>query len=129
MTPIEARARCEALGITTEDAITALLHLDEFDVAAWRSGGEVSAAAEAALERAEHRCERLVALAVAHIEAERAAERPGVTLLAWDSDAALWAAQPDLDGTPAALHRVAMSRARAHTTSASFPVRITTPIP
>lgn len=59
------------------------------------------------LSELEYTLNQLIDVTVTAVEA---ANRP-VTLYVHDSDEALWAAHPEMDGIPAVLHQVAMARA------------------
>lgn len=45
-------------------------------------------------------------------------------LLTYRSDTDLWADQPEMDGVPAAVHRVAMAHARADLAAADIPASV-----
>jgi len=110
MIPIELRARREALGLS-QPALAGLLRVAPVCVSGWEDGTwTIPAGIDTELTEYEEIMEQLVDHAVEAIEHCGSDCTP--VLRVCDSDSQLWAAVPALDGLPAAVHRVAMARAR-----------------
>jgi len=127
MLGIELRARREALGLT-QRLLAADLGNAQATVSQWETGVRaIPADVEQRIRDLEERMESLVSDAVDALEALDGAGQEGAVLHVWADDAAFWAAHPDLDGTPAVVHRVAMARAAAEVEPAGLQVRLVTP--
>lgn len=110
MIPIELRARREALGLS-QPALAGLLHVAPVCVSGWEDGTRsIPGGLDVQLTEYEEIMEQLVDHAVEAIEHLDSDCTP--VLRVCGSDSQLWAAIPALDGLPAAVHRVAMARAR-----------------
>lgn len=112
MNGLELQARREALGMTHE-TLTKLLHTDD---PAWLQNIEqsqmpVPEMVRTEIEMLEERYEDLLDLAILGIEEAFDQGADEAVLYTYPTDEQLWQAQPDLDGTPAVLHRVACARA------------------
>jgi len=125
MSPIELKARREALGLNQSD-LAAVLHAQQSHVSAWEAGKKSRPAwLDDRLADLEEDAERVTDLACRALEQAAAAGEPGAVLFAYRDDADLWAAIPETDGLPAAVHRVALARAiRLAEVPATFEVAI-----
>lgn len=107
MNPIELRARREALGLPQHE-LASWLGVAQATVSAWEVGRRsIPAGLHGELEELE---EQLLDLADRMVEAVEAAGGECI-LFTYVDDASLAAAHPELDGWPAALHRVAAAQA------------------
>lgn len=107
MQPIELRARREALGLPQHE-LASWLGVAQATVSAWEVGRRtIPPGLHGELEELE---EQLLDLADRMVEAGEAAGGECV-LFTYVDDASLAAAYPELDGWPAALHRVAAAQA------------------
>lgn len=112
MQGIELRARREALGLS-QAALGRLLGNAQSTVSQWEAG--TRAIPRDAIDTVQLLEDRAAVLEAAALDTLAAVEATGVnaaTLTVWLDDEDLWAHHPDLDGTPAVIHRVAMARAR-----------------
>lgn len=108
MNPIELRARREALGLSQAECAR-ILNVAQNTISQWENGRRmVPDGVDADLAVLEDTLDRLVDNAVRAVESAGAES----VLFAYDGDADLWAALPELDGTPAVVHRVALAHAR-----------------
>jgi len=113
MTPIELRARREALGLS-QGLLADWLGVRQATVSRWEAGKQPipgdhpgEPGVEAKLARLEDAVEGLIDRAVAAIDAAAdAADDDGF------EGVVLYVGDTDVDGVPAAAHRVAMARAR-----------------
>lgn len=109
MNPVELRARREALGLS-QASLAAWMGNAQATVSAWESGTRtIPDGVDSDLAELEDRVESLVGRMV---EACLAVDEDAL-LLTHRTDTELAAAHPDMDGWPAALHRVACARAAA----------------
>ncbi|WP_297742067.1 DNA-binding transcriptional regulator [uncultured Tessaracoccus sp.] len=107
MQPIELRARREALGLPQHE-LASWLGVAQATVSAWEVGRRtIPPGLHGELEELE---EQLLDLADRMVEAGEAAGGE-CTLFTYLDDSQLAAAYPELDGWPAALHRVAAAQA------------------
>ena len=107
--PIELRARREALGLHQHE-LASWLNVAQATVSAWELGRRtIPAGIHSELAELE---EQLLDIADRMIEAGEAAGEDCV-LFTYLDDSQLAAAHPEMDGWPAALHRVAAAHAAA----------------
>ena len=109
MSPIELRARREALGFT-QSSMAEYLRVKQATVSRWESGKPpVPDWVEPIMDRLEQTVEDLIDRTVDLVNGIG----PGAVLFAYPDDEGLRAALGDGDdGLPASAHRVAMARAR-----------------
>jgi transcriptional regulator with XRE-family HTH domain len=107
MTPIELKARREALGLS-QSALAGMLDVAQNTVSQWEGGQRrVPDGIDAELAACEDLVEEFVDLTLRHVT-----RNPGSDFVSTHAtDTAMWAAQPQLEGKAAVLHRVAMARA------------------
>lgn len=116
MTPIEFRARREALGLSQVECAR-LLDVAQATISRWEHGqSRIPDGIDLDLGDAEDFVSRLTHHAVRTVET---VNEPDPVLFVWPDDHTYWAAHPESDGMPAVLHRVAMARA-AVTVAASL---------
>lgn len=110
MNPLEMRARREALGLS-QQAFGRLLGVEQASISRWEDGTRAPrdwASIDALLIKLEDQCEELTQDLLDMLDENDA---PVVALYARDED--FWAACPERNGLPAAVHRVATARAMA----------------
>lgn len=116
MNPIELRSRREALGLS-QVSLADLLGVKQDKVSLWEYGKRpIPEGIDRHLAEWEETVEELVDAAgetIERIEAAEGCPAEPLVLAVFSSDEALWVAHPEMDGTPAVLHRVAMARTRA----------------
>ena len=122
MHPIELRSRRGALGMD-QHALAVALGNRQSTVSAWELGTRaIPAGVDGQLDELEDQLEGLVGDMVDACEMVG----PGAALITFGEDDALHSAHPELDGWPAALHRVACARAAAELRSGGLRVPIIT---
>ena len=110
MTPIELIARREALGLS-QGLLAHRLGVEQNTVSRWEHGQrQIPAGVNAELRALEKLVDHIVDNAVTALEAVASENTPPI-LFAYRDNQDLWAAIPELDGLPAAAHRVALARA------------------
>ncbi len=120
MTPLELRARREALGLS-QGLLASLLGNAQNTVSQWENGRRaIPGDVDETLARYEEVVESLVDEAGELLDGASADGVP-VALQTYSSDESLWEAVPALVGVPSVLHRVALARARV---LADVPCRI-----
>lgn len=124
ITASEVQARREALGLS-QSALAAYLHVSQATVSRWESRSSRAPDGVAAeLDNLEQRVETLVDLMVDTALDTLDADMPLGHLITHTTDASFWEAHPEHEGLPAALHRVAVARARAELAAEGHELRI-----
>lgn len=109
MTPIELKARREALGFNQSD-LARHLGINQVSLSHWETGKRpIPERLSGELNVLEDQVEDWLLIAAEMLDAT--STRP-VELTVWPSDEAFWNAHPEFRGLPAVLYRVAMARAR-----------------
>ncbi len=112
MSPIELRARREALGLNQSD-LAAVLRVGQNTVSQWETGKRpIGGDVDDELTDLEESVERIADLACRAIESAHRSGIPGAVLYGYRLDRQLWAEIPETDGLPVVVHRVALARAR-----------------
>lgn len=112
MTPIELRARREALGLSQTE-FAKILSTSQHTVSDWERGHrEIPLGLRGELGQAEYYVDVATEAALTTLQQAAKEHAPeNLHLLVYEDDAAYGKAHPDADGTSAVLHRVAMARA------------------
>lgn len=125
MKPIELRSRREALGLSQRDLAKQLGNAQN-TVSQWEAGKRlIPQDVERVLATLEKQVSLMIEQALSVLESNDA---DPIVLITHATDASLWAAHPEMDGTPAVIHRVACARiaAEIHAEDKTLDVHIIT---